>query len=74
MPPIRQIFFSCVEETIVRALPQEVDYLQKYDIPKSFVNQYIDMPDRTADLLITFLNQNNGQKIEESVPELSTKG
>ncbi len=35
-----------------------MDYLQKYDQMKTFVNQYIDMPDRTVDLLISFLNQN----------------
>lgn len=27
---------------------------------KSFVNQYIDMPGHTVDLLIRFLSQNNG--------------
>jgi len=42
-------------------LPAEVDYLQRYDLMKSFVNQYIDMPDHTADLLIHFLNQNEGK-------------
>ena len=54
-------FYSCVEETIAKALPAEVDYLQKYDMMKSFVSQYIDMPDHTADLLIRFLNQNDGK-------------
>jgi hypothetical protein len=56
-----EFLYSCVEETISKALPAEVDYLQKYDLMKSFVNQYIDMPDHTADLLIHFLNQNDGK-------------
>ena len=56
-----EFLYSCVEETIVKALPEEVDYLQKYDQMKTFVNQYIDMPDRTVDLLISFLNQNGGK-------------
>jgi len=56
-----EFFYSCVEETISKALPAEVDYLQRYDLMKSFVNQYIDMPDHTADLLILFLNQNEGK-------------
>jgi len=56
-----EFFYSCVEETISKVLPAEVDYLQRYDLMKSFVNQYIDMPDHTADLLIHFLNQNEGK-------------
>jgi hypothetical protein len=56
-----EFFYSCVEETISNALPEEVDYLQKYDRIKFFVNQYIDMPDHMADLLIRFLNQNDGR-------------
>jgi hypothetical protein len=56
-----EFFYSCVEQTISKALPAEVDYLQKYDLMKSFVSQYIDMPDHTADLLIRFLHQNDGR-------------
>ena len=56
-----EFFYSCVEETISKALPAEVDYLQKYDLMKSFVDHYIDMPARTADMLIGFLNQNDGK-------------
>ncbi|MDG1437105.1 MAG: Fic family protein [Rickettsiaceae bacterium] len=56
-----EFFYECVHETITKALPDEVKYLQRYDLMKSFVNNYIDMPDRTADLLISFLYQNNGK-------------
>lgn len=55
-----EFLYACVEETIKKALPEEVRYLQQYDEMKSFVNNYIDMPDRTADLLIRFLHQNKG--------------
>jgi hypothetical protein len=55
-----EFFYDCVAETITKALPEEVSYLQKYDEMKAFVNNYIDMPDRTADLLIRFLHQNKG--------------
>ena len=55
-----EFFYSCVEETISKVLPEEVGYLQKYDLMKFFVNQYIDMPGHTVDLLIRFLSQNNG--------------
>jgi hypothetical protein len=55
-----EFFYDCVAETITKTLPEEVSYLQKYDEMKAFVNNYIDMPDRTADLLIRFLHQNKG--------------
>ena len=41
-------------------MPDEVRYLQQYDLMKAFVSQYIDMPDRSIDLLIRFLYQNKG--------------
>jgi hypothetical protein len=56
-----EFLYDCVHETITKALPAEVDYLQKYDVMKAFVNNAIDMPDRTADLLIRFLYQHNGK-------------
>lgn len=56
-----EFFYECVHETITKALPDEVKYLQRYDEMKAFVNNYIDMPDRTADLLIRFLHQNDGK-------------
>lgn len=56
-----EFFYECVHETITKALLDEVKYLQQYDEMKAFVNNYIDMPDRTADLLIRFLHQNDGK-------------
>lgn len=56
-----EFFYECVYETITKALPDEVQYLQQYDEMKAFVNHYIDMPDRMADLLIRFLHQNDGK-------------
>ncbi|MFT7637555.1 MAG: Fic family protein [Candidatus Omnitrophota bacterium] len=58
--PQAEFFYECVYETITKTLPNEVLYLQRYDEMKAFVNNYIDMPDRTADLLIRFLHQNDG--------------
>jgi len=55
-----EFLYECVYETVTKVLPQEVDYLQKYDQLKSFINSYIDMPDHMADLLIRFLQQNEG--------------
>jgi hypothetical protein len=56
-----EFFTSCVSETVTRALPEEVDYLRKYDLMKSFVGQYLEMPDHRVDLLIRFLDQNEGK-------------
>jgi len=56
-----EFFFECVEETVNKTLPEEVDYLTKYDLLNDFIKNYIDMPDTLVDLLIRFLNQNNGK-------------
>jgi hypothetical protein len=56
-----EFFFECVEETVNKTLPEEVDYLTKYDLMNHFIKNYIDMPDKLVDLLIRFLNQNDGR-------------
>ena len=56
-----EFFFECVEETVNRTLPEEVDYLTKYDLLSDFIKSYIDLPDKMIDLLIRFLNQNDGR-------------
>jgi hypothetical protein len=42
-------------------VPDEVNYLIKYDLLNEFIKNYIDMPDKLVDLLIRFLNQNTGK-------------
>jgi Fic family protein len=56
-----EFLFECVEETVNKTLPEEVDYLTKYDLMNEFVKNYVDMPDKLVNLLIRFLNQNNGR-------------
>jgi len=56
-----EFFFACVEETVNKTLPEEVEYLKKYDLLNEFIKNYIDMPDNLVDLLIRFLSQNNGK-------------
>lgn len=56
-----EFFYECVEETVNKTLPEEVDYLTKYDLLNDFIKNYIDMPDKLVNLLIRFLNQNNGK-------------
>lgn len=55
-----EFFFECVEETVNKTLPEEVSYLIRYDLLDNFIKNYIDMPDKLVDLLIRFLNQNDG--------------
>ncbi len=56
-----EFLFSCIQETIEEVIPKEIIYLQKYDEMKSFVENYIEMPDRIVNLLILFLQQGNGK-------------
>ena len=56
-----EFLYECIQETIEKTLPEEVDYLKKYDEMKYFIINYIDMPDRMVDLLIRFLNQHKGK-------------
>ncbi|MHB1949240.1 MAG: Fic family protein [Gammaproteobacteria bacterium] len=55
-----EFLYCCIKETIDKTLPEEVDYLKKYDEMKIFIKNYIDMPDRLIDLLIRFLIQEKG--------------
>ena len=56
-----EFFFECVKETVNKILPEEVEYLKKYDLLDNFIKNYIEMPDNLVDLLIRFLAQNNGK-------------
>jgi len=56
-----EFLYSCVEETVKKTLPEEIKYLQRYDEMKNFIVNYIEMPNRTVDLLINFLKQGGGK-------------
>jgi len=56
-----EFLYSCIQETIEKTLPEEIDYLKKYDAMALFIRNYIDMPDHLVDLLIRFLNQEKGK-------------
>jgi hypothetical protein len=55
-----EFLYGCVAHTVEHMLPEEVAYLQKHDAFVAFVESRLDMPSRLIDLLIRFLNQNNG--------------
>ncbi len=55
-----EFIYECLHDTVVSVLPKEVDFLQKYDVMKRFLNDYIEMPEKLQDLLIQFLKQGEG--------------
>lgn len=55
-----EFLYECVQKTIEEDLPQEADFLRRYDAFRNDVQAFIDMPERTLDLLFRFLHQNDG--------------
>jgi len=58
--PHVEFLYACVKKTIEVDLPQEANFLKCYDLFKTRVESFIEMPDSTVDLLFNFLKQNNG--------------
>jgi Fic family protein len=69
-----EFLFDCVIDTINRIIPEEVNYIYKYDEFKRFIDDQFEMPDKLVSMLVRFLEQNGGTlskraKIKE-FPEL----
>lgn len=56
-----EFLYDCVQDTIDNIIPNEVNYLSNYDEMKGYLDNTYEMPDKTVDLLIRFLEQGNGQ-------------
>jgi Fic/DOC family len=56
-----EFLYECVRQTIEKDLPNETDFLRRYDQFQSRLTMLVDMPDRTIDLLFRFLSQNGGR-------------
>jgi hypothetical protein len=56
-----EFLYECVAQTVLTTIPDEVDYLEKYDRMKAYLDDYFEMPDKTVALLIHFLFQNSGK-------------
>ena len=56
-----EFLYECVEDTIEHIIPEELDYLEKYDRMAKYINTYWSLPDTKVDLLIKLLNQNNAK-------------
>ena len=55
-----EFLFECVFDTIDRIIPNEVNYILKYDEFKRFIDDKFEMPDKLVATLVRFLEQNNG--------------
>lgn len=58
---LAEFLYDCVKDTIERIIPEEIDYLTKYDQFKSYLEDEYDLPDKIIDLIIRFLSQNEGK-------------
>jgi Fic family protein len=56
-----EFLYACVRTTIDQDLPRETEFLRRYDRFHEQVQNIVDMPDSTVDLLFRFLQQNNGR-------------
>jgi hypothetical protein len=59
--PHAEFLYGCVRKTIEEDLPNETNFLRRYDLFRSRMASMIDMPDRTVDHLFRFLRQNGGR-------------
>jgi len=55
-----EFLFYCVNDTLVNIIPDEVEYLKKYDSFKQFLDNRYEMPDNMISLIVGFLDQGNG--------------
>ncbi len=46
---------------MINVIPNEVEYLKKFDEFKSFLDNKYEMPDNMVSLLVGFLEQGNGK-------------
>lgn len=58
--PHAEYLYSCVQQTIERDLPEEIDFLHNYDCFKQEIENIVDMPSKTINLLFRFIKHNNG--------------
>ena len=56
-----EFLYECVNDTIQNIIPDEIDYLTKYDEFKRFLDDEFEMPDKMVAQLVRFLEQNKGK-------------
>lgn len=55
-----EFLYSCVERTVEKDLPREIEYLKRHDEAMHGIMNFIEMPDRLAQDLIMHIRQNGG--------------
>ena len=55
-----EFLYDCVEDTIARVIPEEVNYLVRYDEFKRYLDNNFEMPDKLIATLVRFLEQHHG--------------
>lgn len=56
-----EFLYECVRETVEIIIPEELDFMEKYDRMTHQINTLVNLPNTKVDLLIKVLNQNNGK-------------
>lgn len=56
-----EFLYECVKDTIEKIIPEEVEYLSKYEAFKTYIENTYEMPDDLITLLVRFLEQNEGK-------------
>lgn len=56
-----EFLYDCVNDTIDNIIPKEINYLQKYDEFKNYIEDEFEMPDSMVALLVRLLEQNDGK-------------
>jgi hypothetical protein len=59
--PHAEFLYACVQKVIEEDLPHETNFLRRYDEFRRDIEAFLDMPERTIDLLFRFLHQNDGR-------------
>jgi len=55
-----EFLYACVRRTVESDLPREIDYLRRHDLSVRRIMDAVEMPDRLAENLVTFIRQNSG--------------
>ena len=61
-----EFLYSCVQQTVEKTIPEEVEYLENYDRMKNFLDNHFEMPDKMVAMLVRFLQQGNGKLSERA--------
>jgi hypothetical protein len=56
-----EFLYSCVEQTIEHDWPQQIEYLRRHDEAMRRIMDCVEMPDRIAEHLLTFVRKNHGK-------------